>query len=147
MCVEVWHGEGVDDGFFELGDYGGEAADVVECHGDVVRSDDVHGDGLLVVVEDEVLFVGAVRWAGRVVIFGARRGGGAVEAAEDGGGGGALGLGFLGLVRFDAGEGVSDEVVDGDVLGNGGVLVSGCLLLGSGEEENGKSFLQRRLRV
>ena len=26
--VELWHGEGVDDGFFELFDYGTEAADV-----------------------------------------------------------------------------------------------------------------------
>ena len=26
--VEVWHGEGVDDGFFEFFDYGTEAADV-----------------------------------------------------------------------------------------------------------------------
>ena len=121
--VEMRHRERVDDGFFELGDYGREPADVFECHGDVFGRDDVHRDGLLVFVEDQVFFAGAlVGVVGGEVIFG---GGGAVQAPEDRGSGGAFGFGFFvgeGLLGFDAGEGVADEVVDGDVLGGGRVV-------------------------
>ena len=58
MRVEVGHGERVDDGFFEFGNYACEAADVVEGDGDVVWRHDVHGDGRFVFIEDEVFFAG-----------------------------------------------------------------------------------------
>ena len=122
MGVEVGHGERVDDGFFQFGDYACEAADVVEGDGDVVRGNDVHGDGRFVFIEDEVFFAGAavvgVCIGEVVIVVGGRR---AVEASEDGGSGGAFGFGLFvceGLVGFDAGQGVADKVVDGNVLGS-----------------------------
>lgn len=54
--VEVWEGERVDDGFFELFDYGVEAADVVERDGYLLWRNNFHGYCLLVRVEIQVLY-------------------------------------------------------------------------------------------
>lgn len=113
------HGKGVDNGLLKLRNDGGEPTDVVECHRNVLGSNDVHGDGLLIFGKNEILFVRAMSgWGGGggVVIIGGR---GTVKAAKDSGGGGALAFGFFvvkGLVCLDAGESIADEVVDGDVL-------------------------------
>lgn len=113
------HGEGVDDRLLKLRNDGSEPADVIECHRNVLGSNDVHSDGLLIFGKDEVLFVRAMSsgGGGRGVVFIGGRG--PIEAAENGGGGGALSLSlFVGerLVCLDAGESVTDEVVDGDIL-------------------------------
>ena len=111
------HSKRVDDRFLELRDYIRKAADICEGDGDIVWRDDVHGDGRLVFIEQEIFFSGVSLVVRGGAIFGrGGRGRRAVEAAEMGGCGGAFGFGFLGLVRFEAGEGVADEVEDGDVL-------------------------------
>ena len=85
--VEMRHGKGVDDGLLELRDDGSEPADVVECHRDVLRSNNVHGDCLLIIGKDQVMFVRAMSGGrgGRGVVFIGGRG--TVKAAEDSGGG------------------------------------------------------------
>lgn len=121
--VEMRHGQRVDDGFLELLDDRVETADVVKGDWDFFGRDDLHGDGLLVAAQHQilharpavvlVLVVVAVVLAIALAPFAAQDG---VEFARCGGGFGTRLLLLLG-VRVESCEQVADDKVGDQWLG------------------------------
>lgn len=116
--VEVRHCERVDDRLLELFDDRVQAANVVKRHWDLLGRDDLHGDGLLVAVQDQLLHARApAPWAVPVVFtvvlavaFAPFAGENGVEFAGCGGGLGACLFLLLG-VGVEAGKQVADDEV------------------------------------
>lgn len=61
MCVEMWHGERIYDGFFELFDDVFQTADVFKCDGYLVWRNDLGRYSLLVLCQFQLLLRRPIR--------------------------------------------------------------------------------------